>query len=307
MKANTFFKNILSFCFTALILTTFCLDAYSGETVTFYHTDILGSPVAASDESGQVVWKKGYLPFGKSDFDEQEGSLNRIGYTGHRDASEFSLVYMNARYYDPEVGRFLAIDPVGFIETNPTSFNSYAYANNNPYKYVDPDGRNAITKFIKQTIKHRGNVVQAAADVASDVYTLAGPSSTPFERLEAAISLVSPIDFSDIRMAKKWLGASNTVAKKELHRPYIRKDVRETVESRAPKTKDGRFRDPNTGKPIDGKYDLGHKRGSEFRTEKAKAEAEGLDQKQFNNRMNNPDKYQIEDPSSNRSHKFEQK
>ena len=41
--------------------------------------------------------------------------------------------------------RFLSVDPVGFKEGNPMSFNRYAYANNNPYKYVDPDGREVVT------------------------------------------------------------------------------------------------------------------------------------------------------------------
>lgn len=58
---------------------------------------------------------------------------------------------------------------------------------------------------------------------------------------------------------------------------------------------------------IEGKYDLGHKPGNEFWREKAKAQSEGLTQKQFNDRMNNPDYYQIESPSSNRSHKYEKK
>jgi len=48
---------------------------------------------------------------------------------------------MGARYYDPVVGRFISTDPVGFDEQNVHSFNRYAYANNNPYRYVDPDGR----------------------------------------------------------------------------------------------------------------------------------------------------------------------
>uniref|UniRef100_UPI00196A0F9A HNH/ENDO VII family nuclease n=1 Tax=Rheinheimera baltica TaxID=67576 RepID=UPI00196A0F9A len=94
-------------------------------------------------------------------------------------------------------------------------------------------------------------------------------------------------------------------SRSDLHRPYVRKHVRETVESRAKRMADGRFRDANTGLPINGKYDLGHKRGHEFRREKVKAEAEGLTQKQFNDRMNNPNLYQIEHPSLNRSHKFE--
>jgi len=73
----------------------------------------------------------------------------------------------------------------------------------------------------------------------------------------------------------------------------------------APRTADGKLIDPNTREPIEGKPDLGHKTGQEFRTEKAKAEGEGLSQQQFNNKMNDPNKYQLEDPSSNRSHKFE--
>jgi len=93
-----------------------------------------------------------------------------------------------------------------------------------------------------------------------------------------------------------------------LHRPYIRKDVRAEVENRAQKNENGEFLDANTGKPIEGnKYDLGHKAGNEFHREAASAEAQGLSQEEFNEQMNNPDLYQIEDPSSNRSHAFEQK
>jgi len=48
-------------------------------------------------------------------------------------------MYMQARYYDPVIGRFMSNDPIGFRDVH--SFNRYTYANNNPYKYVDPDGR----------------------------------------------------------------------------------------------------------------------------------------------------------------------
>jgi RHS repeat-associated protein len=63
------------------------------------------------------------------------------GYTGHVQDSSSGLVYMQARYYDPVVGRFLSIDPEGPQDGVPGSFNRYAYALNNPYRYVDPDGR----------------------------------------------------------------------------------------------------------------------------------------------------------------------
>ena len=90
-----------------------------------------------------------------------------------------------------------------------------------------------------------------------------------------------------------------------LHRPYIRKSVRMEVESRAQKNEKGQFLDANTNKPVDGKYDLGHKYGHEFWREAEKAQKEGLTQKQFNDRMNNPDFYQIENFHENRSHAYE--
>lgn len=90
-----------------------------------------------------------------------------------------------------------------------------------------------------------------------------------------------------------------------LNRPYIRKDVRAEVERRAKKNEEGQFLDANTGKPIEGSYDLGHIPGHEHRREVEKAEAEGLTQDEFNDRMNVPDLYQIEDPSENRSHAHE--
>jgi RHS repeat-associated protein len=58
------------------------------------------------------------------------------------------LVYLGARWYSPEIGRFYGVDPVHFREAEAKSVNRYAYANNNPYRYVDPDGQIAIPIFI---------------------------------------------------------------------------------------------------------------------------------------------------------------
>jgi len=63
------------------------------------------------------------------------------GYTGHV-GDNTGLVYMQARYYDPVIGRFYSNDPIGFRDVH--SFNRYAYANNNPYKYIDPNGEFAV-------------------------------------------------------------------------------------------------------------------------------------------------------------------
>ncbi len=90
-----------------------------------------------------------------------------------------------------------------------------------------------------------------------------------------------------------------------LHRPYIRKEVREEIFNRAEKNENGQFLDANTHEPIEGSYDIGHRRGHEYWREAQKAEKEGLTQEEFNDRMNKAKYYQIEDSSNNRSHTFE--
>ncbi len=169
--------------------------------VTYVHTDHLGSVVAESNASGIVTKRFHYKPYG----DTIEAQQDDIAYTGHKHDVDLGLTYMQARYYDPVVGRFYGSDPESF--NNPHNFNKYLYANGNPYNYVDPDGRNAIKKFIKQTIKHRGNVFEAAVDVADTAYTIVAPSSTPLDRVVAAIEMVSPVTVSDVKDAKNLITA----------------------------------------------------------------------------------------------------
>ena len=111
------------------------LVAYkNGTTVTHIHSDLMGSTAATSNSAGAVLTRSRYKPFGN----EWGTAKNEMGYTGHKFDTDLGLSYMQARYYDPVIGRFYSNDPVGF--RNVHSFNRYAYANNNPYKYVDPTG-----------------------------------------------------------------------------------------------------------------------------------------------------------------------
>ncbi|MCP5009542.1 MAG: hypothetical protein GY942_06160, partial [Aestuariibacter sp.] len=114
-------------------------SAQAAQTVTYYHTDAAGTAVAASDETGSLLWRKSYEPYGDKITDGESDS-NAIAYTGKKHDDVTGLTYFGARYYDPEVGRFMGMDAIGVQDDNPISFNRYAYANNNPYKYADPDG-----------------------------------------------------------------------------------------------------------------------------------------------------------------------
>ena len=86
---------------------------------------------------------------------------------------------MQARYYDPVIGRFYSNDPVdtlGHMQRGNSiahGFNRYAYANNNPYKYTDPDGRIPVAplavagaRACASNAACRGAVVKGAKEVA---------------------------------------------------------------------------------------------------------------------------------------------
>lgn len=108
--------------------------------VTYQHTDALGSPVAVTNQAGQVIDRTHYEPYGAAIGKAVAG----VGYIGHVMDAATGLTYMQQRYYDPTIGRFLSVDPVTANSGTGANFNRYWYANNNPYKFTDPDGRDAF-------------------------------------------------------------------------------------------------------------------------------------------------------------------
>lgn len=136
----------------------------SSERVRYAVADSLGSPILQVDQAGNVLSEAHYKPYGETEEEKKED----IGYTGHMEDTDLGLTYMQARYYDPVVGRFLSNDPVGALghlaEGNIQGFNRYAYANNSPYNFIDPDGRKGIKEWLfgeakqkaKDEIKSKG-------------------------------------------------------------------------------------------------------------------------------------------------------
>ncbi len=131
------------------------LDRYVGSSGgiarQWYHHDTLGSVmalsagVAESEAAGSMLASYRYDPYGA--IREQTGdSVNRAGFTGHQQDRETGLIYMNARYYDPAVGRFLTADSYLGESGNPPSLQRYLYGFGNPGRYVDPTGHNGVEK-----------------------------------------------------------------------------------------------------------------------------------------------------------------
>ncbi|MEX1167787.1 MAG: RHS repeat-associated core domain-containing protein, partial [Hydrogenophaga sp.] len=113
------------------------------------HTDISGSPLAttnaAIDANGNVVLKENDSAYGERNVTQTGSQGQAQWFHGKEVDPGTGLQYFGARYYDPAVGRFMGIDPVGFQEDNLHSFNRYAYGNNNPVRYLEPDGNHAVT------------------------------------------------------------------------------------------------------------------------------------------------------------------
>lgn len=135
-------KRITKLITAALLALT--QTAMAAEQVIYYHNDALGSPVAATDDTGSLLWEQHYGPWG-APLTPVAGDPR--GYTGKPYDEDTGLQDFQARWYSASIGRFHAIDPAGFSQANIHSFNRYAYANNNPYRFVDPDGRSAVTAF----------------------------------------------------------------------------------------------------------------------------------------------------------------
>lgn len=107
--------------------------------------DNLGSITHIMKEDGTVYDELSYDAWGRMrnpnthELSSSAPKFNR-GYTGHEHLSSFNLINMNARLYDPAIGRFLSPDPYIQSPYNSQNLNRYSYCLNNPLKYTDKSG-----------------------------------------------------------------------------------------------------------------------------------------------------------------------
>jgi RHS repeat-associated protein len=164
-------------------------------TPTYLHTDGLGSPVARTDAATAIQSRTRYEPFGSA----AAGATPTIGFTGHVSDVETGLTYMQQRYYDPIAGRFLSIDPVTTDANTGSAFNRYAYADNSPYRYIDPDGRSPQEAGQSQITKNF-KIFLGSADPtlsATEINSLAVSTESFVVQNYSTVSLLfDPVTFS---------------------------------------------------------------------------------------------------------------
>jgi RHS repeat-associated protein len=117
------------------------IAAAQSEEVLYYHTDAIGSVRMITDASGQAVARYDPAPFGEEPLNSSPVQDTRRFVSQEHDY-ETQLGYFVARQYAAITGRFTAVDP-GYVAGNAfdsQSWNAYAYARNNPLRFVDPTG-----------------------------------------------------------------------------------------------------------------------------------------------------------------------
>lgn len=172
------------------------ISALAQSTVQYIHTDALGSPIAITDSAGNLVEQSAFDPYGQS---LGQAPMDAPGFTGHVSDSATSLTYMEQRYYDPQIGRFLSVDPVTAYSDPADAFNRYWYANNNPYRFTDPDGRAAKDELkpppppVQDMARVTAIVPESRSGQAASVITLGTVRVVAERAAPAAVSLVSPM------------------------------------------------------------------------------------------------------------------
>jgi RHS repeat-associated protein len=146
----------------------------NGNEEYYFHYDYRGSVVAITDNDGEVIARYGYTPFGQKyaaeGFEETNKAVSTpFGYNGRdgviTDAN--GLLYMRARYYSPELRRFVSKDPLRGELSDLGSLNRYAYVGGDPVNFIDPSGLTHQNSYAKSKWQSMYELLQLQVSIMS--------------------------------------------------------------------------------------------------------------------------------------------
>lgn len=114
-------------------------NSLTGEQINYLHDDHLGSTQIVTDDTGKVVQRQSFSPFGDQ-HQTLKGPDVLTGFTGQEEDADLGLINMRGRMYDPKLGRFLTPDPTTPAPLSSQGLNRYSYVLNSPLSLVDPSG-----------------------------------------------------------------------------------------------------------------------------------------------------------------------
>jgi RHS repeat-associated protein len=124
--------------------------------IRYYHQDHLGSSSVITDASGALLEETASYPFGHPRNEYEPRQIQEpYQFTQKERDRESGLHYFGKRFYNSAIGKWLSTDP---LAEKGGSLNLYGYANENPLKYVDPDGGEVKVTFDKASSTYTINV-----------------------------------------------------------------------------------------------------------------------------------------------------
>lgn len=132
----------------------------------FYLTNQMGDVISITDTNGEIVGNYEYDAWGAVTLSDSDiANINPIRYRGYYFDSETGYYYLQSRYYDPDISRFINADvaQIPIITKNVNSgINSFSYCNNNPINNEDPTGKLPLNIVVSATV---GGLLSAFLDI----------------------------------------------------------------------------------------------------------------------------------------------
>ncbi|MGI6251031.1 MAG: RHS repeat domain-containing protein [Anaerolineaceae bacterium] len=170
--------------------------------VSCIYGDQLGSVSAVADADGNLISKTLYHPWGTTRY-AQGISPTDYGYTGQM--KEGDIYFYNARWYDPQLGRFMQADTFVPTAQGTQAWDRFAYVNNNPMRYTDPSGH-----WISNTnlLMHDGGGGSGGHPVLSyngqKAASYMGSSYTQYPGSQCTTAVSSAIHYGGLPMTSEW-------------------------------------------------------------------------------------------------------